>query len=209
MERSATAWTAVASTPPDGCYVLLRYDDDRLELVSDALASRTVWYAQTPRLFLASTSQRALISLLGDFQPDAAAVTWMATSGTLGPSASWDRRLKRLPGASSLTLDRRAWRVEVIREPVVFQASGRSDDELVGHLGDAILASCASLDLDLSRWILPLSGGMNSRGLLIAFLEAGLRPRCVTWGLTASLDDPKNDAFIARALAEKTGVEHR
>jgi hypothetical protein len=209
MAQPAAAWHRPGATPPDGCYALLRHDEGSVEVVSDALASRTVWYAQTPQLFLASTSQRALVSLLGRFDPDPAAVTWMATSGTLGPSASWDRRLRRLPGASRLTLERRTWRLSVSTDPVVFEPSARGDDALVRDLGEAIVASCAGLRLDLSRWVLPLSGGLNSRGLLVAFLQAGQRPRCVTWGLSSSLDDPKNDAYIARLLAQRVGLEHR
>ena len=85
VQDHPATWSRVASPVPDGSYVLLRHSDDALELISDALASRTVWYVHTAELFLASTSQRALVSLLGDFQPDRAAVLWMATSGTLGP----------------------------------------------------------------------------------------------------------------------------
>jgi hypothetical protein len=208
MERSAAAWASVSSPSPDGCYVLLRHDNDRLEVISDALASRTVWYAQTPDVFLVSTSQRAIVSLLGGFEPERSAVTWMATSGTLGPSAAWDRRLSRLPGDSRLTLDRRSWRLAVSTNPIEFKAADRDDEALVGELGEAILTSCADLRLDLSRWVLPLSGGMNSRGVLIAFLATGLKPRCVTWGLSTSQVDPLNDAYIAKAVAHRLGVEH-
>jgi hypothetical protein len=208
MEGPAATWASVSAPAPDGSYVLLRHDDERLELISDALASRTVWYAQTPDLFVASTSQRALVSLLGGFEPEGAAVTWMATSGTLGPSVSWDRRLSRLPGDSRLTLDRSSWRLTVSTTPIEFEAADQDDEALIAELDDAILTSCADLRLDLSRWVLPLSGGMNSRGVLLAFLAAGLKPRCVTWGLSTSQVDPLNDAYIARAVAQRLGVEH-
>ena len=209
LERPAPEWQTVGAPPPDGTYALVRADGERLELISDALASRTLWYVHTPRLFLASTSQRALVSLLGDLVPDCAAVTWMATSGTLGPSASWDARLSRLPGDSVLVLDRHSWSLRLDTRPVVFAPAQGTDDSLVAKLGDAIDASCASADLDLTRWVLPLSGGMNSRALLIALLRAGRPPRCVTWGLSSSPDDPRNDAAVAKALAERMGVEHR
>ena len=50
---------------------------------------------------------------------------------------------------------------------------------------------------------------MDSRALLLAFLETGQRPRCVTWGLSEALADPKNDAAVAKVLADAAGVEHR
>jgi asparagine synthetase B (glutamine-hydrolysing) len=173
------------------------------------LASRTIWYVKTEDRFLASTSQRALVSLLGDLQLDRGAVTWMATSGTLGPTASWDRRLQRLPGASVLRLDRRSWRLDLTTAPVSVDLTERSDEDHIAELGAAILDACADLSVDLSDWVLPLSGGLDSRGLLLAFLETGRRPRCVTWGLSSALNDPKNDAVVASLLAETLGVEHR
>jgi hypothetical protein len=209
VQGSTAGWSRVSAPAPDGSYVLLRHGSDALELISDTLASRTVWYAKTPDLFLASTSQRALVSLLGDFDLDPEAVLWMATSGTLGPTASWDRRLSRLPGASTLRLDRRSWRLRVTTEPVTFEPASRSDDDHIAGLGAAILDACADLGVDLAEWVLPLSGGMDSRALLLALLATGRRPRCVTWGLSGAAADPANDAAIARTLAEATGVEHR
>ena len=116
--------------------------------------------------------------------------------------------MSRLPGASTLRLDRRSWRLDVTSEPVTFEPARRSDDEHVAELGAAILDSCADLHVDLADWVLPLSGGMDSRALLLALLETGRRPRCVTWGLRSAVTDPANDAAVARVLADTTGVEH-
>ena len=209
VQGRSTSWSRVASPPPDGSYVLFRHDEGELELVSDVLASRTVWYVKTPDLFLASTSQRALVSLLGDLQLDREALLWMATSGTLGPAASWDRRLMRLPGASTLSLDRRTWSLHLTTDPIRFDPADRADDEHKAELGAAILDACADLRVDFSDWVLPLSGGMDSRALLLAFLAAGRRPDCVTWGLQSSVMDPANDAAVAKVLAATVGVEHR
>ena len=209
VQGRSTSWWRVSSAPPDGSYVIFRHDEGELELVSDVLASRTVWYVKTPGLFLASTSQRALVSLLGDLQLDHEALRWMATSGTLGPTASWDRRLMRLPGASTLRLDRRTWTLHLTTDPIRFAPVDRADDEHKAELGAALLDACADLHVDFSDWVLPLSGGMDSRALLLAFLAAGRRPDCVTWGLRSSVKDPANDAAVAKVLAETVGVAHR
>lgn len=202
-------WGAAGSPPPDGAYALVRHDEERVELVSDALASRTMWYVLTPDRFLASTSQRALVALLGGYEPDDEAFTWFMASGTLGPDAGWDRRLRRVDGWTTVTLDRTTWRIRHETRPVEFVAAARSDTSLVADLRDAVLASCAGMDIDMERWLLPLSGGMDSRALLLGFLAAGRRPACVTWGLRASLGEPGNDAFVADQLARTLQVRHR
>ena len=58
---SPNEWWRPGSTVPDGSFALFRSDERWVELVSDACASRTIWYASTERLFVASTSQRAII----------------------------------------------------------------------------------------------------------------------------------------------------
>ena len=90
-----------------------------------------------------------------------------------------------------------------------FEPADRTDDEHKAELGAAILDACADLRVDFSDWVLPLSGGMDSRALLLAFLATGRRPDCVTWGLGSAVMDPANDAAVAKVLAEALGVEHR
>ena len=61
-------WEIPGTGRPDGAYALFRSDDAVVEIVSDALASRTVWYAKTDDMFVASTSQRAIVSLAGNLR---------------------------------------------------------------------------------------------------------------------------------------------
>ncbi|HJW75750.1 MAG TPA: hypothetical protein VJ787_08805, partial [Thermoleophilia bacterium] len=72
------------SGAPDGSFVIVRDGRRFLELVSDIVGSRTLWYVLTDQAFLASTSQRALVALLGDFALSRVAVAWMLSSGSLG-----------------------------------------------------------------------------------------------------------------------------
>ena len=64
---------APGSAPPDGSYALIRCSADEIELVADIAASRAVWYYHDDDVFLASSSQRALVALLGDFELEPAA----------------------------------------------------------------------------------------------------------------------------------------
>ena len=202
-------WWRVGAAPPDGAYALVRSDDDGVELVTDGAASRTLWYAHDEQRFLASTSQRALVMLLGSFDLDAQTVAWLHSSGTLGPEGSWDARVRRLAPDSSLRLQRRTWRVTTDERPVVFEPVARSRREHLGLLREALIESCGSMDIDLGHWVLALSGGVDSRTILASMAAAGTRPRCLTWTTRASLRDPLSDAAIARLAARHFRAPHR
>ena len=201
-------WWRVGSEPPDGTYVLLRHSDLCVELLTDITASRTIWYAFDKDAFLASTSQRALVALMGDLQVDERATAWLVSSGTLGPEASWDTRIHKLPGDSRLSLDRERWHVAVETQPAVYVPVARPRDAHVALLKEAILWSCSNVNLDVSQWLLPLSGGRDSRALLAFMVKSGLRPTCVTWTTRASRHRPFSDAAIAPLVARHFGVEH-
>ena len=201
-------WGAAGSQRPDGSYAVCRWDPGRLELVTDNLASRAIWYVLDGDLFLASTSQRALVSLLGDFRLSAGAVAWLASSGGLGPDGGWDTRLQMMPPAAVLALDRRTWTTRCAAESLDAHPEALPDNVHLQRWRDAILETCEELKVSFDTWLLPLSGGLDSRTLLAALIAAGRRPRCVTWGLRRSLDDPENDAVVARRLAEHYRLDH-
>src|SRR6185436_5492136 len=104
-------WHVPGAALPDGGFALLRADDARVELVADSVGSRTLWYTFTEHELLVSTSQRALVTLLGSFEPNREALPWMLSSGTLGPTASWDSRVHRVQPGERVLLDRASWRM--------------------------------------------------------------------------------------------------
>ncbi|MBK8161640.1 MAG: hypothetical protein IPK65_00360 [Gammaproteobacteria bacterium] len=206
LDRRADWWRPGAEVP-DGSYALFRGEGDTLELVSDIVGSRTIWYVQTDEVFIASTSQRAIVCLLGSYEPNEAVYPWMLSSGTLGPGLSWDRRIRCLGPDTRLRLDRRAWKVAVEQRPVVFAPEDLPQAEHERRLGEALKATFAGLDLDLKRWVLPLSGGYDSRAILLMLKErTGLK--AVTWGLKSALKDRQSDAWVARELARHFGLAH-
>ena len=201
-------WSTPLAPAPDGSFAVVRHDSRSVELVADILASRTIWYAFDEDCFLASTSQRALAFLLGDFQPDAETVAWMISSGYLGPEKGWDARVRRVPVGTSLRLDRDAWELSSTTRRIDYRPVSVSTDEHIARLREAVFTACRDLDLSGTSWMLPLSGGHDSRGLLVGFMQAGARPACVTWGLSSSLTQPGNDAYVARQLTTHFGLEH-
>ena len=200
-----TDWSVPLSGAPNGSFALLRHDDGHVEVVTDLFASRTVWYVHTDELFLASTSQRALVALLGSFEPEPETVAWMIAAGGLGPGGGWDRRLSRVPTGTRLSLDRHTWELTSTSERIRYKPVDLPEAQHLTRLREGILAVCRDLDLSSTPSVLALSGGYDSRSLLFGLAQAGKPPACVTWGLAASLGDPRNDAAVARTLAQRYG----
>ena len=192
---------------PDGSYALFRSDENKVELITDVVGSRTIWYVRMEDAFIASTSQRAIIFFLQDFQPNEEAFSWMLSSGTLGPGLSWDKRIHSLEGNARLILDRSSWEIEIKKEKVIYEPVDLPDEEHEVRLKKAMEETFDNLSLDFSKWILPLSGGFDSRAILL-MLKNRQGLKAVTWGLESSLRDKRNDAYVARALAKHYNIDH-
>lgn len=201
-------WHEPGAPVRDGTYGIVRVDSDAIELVADATASRTVYYRRFDDLFVASTSQRAIAHFADEFVLDEAAVAWMISSGTLGPSQAWDPRTEHVPPEGVVRLDRSTWEVTETTRDVTFDPTDEPDsvhrDRLVESLDDTFDA----LEVNTATWQLPLSGGLDSRELLLRLKDHD-DLRAFTWGTEAALDDPESDAVLARELADACDVPHR
>ncbi len=201
-------WWKVGAAAPDGSYALFRSDRDRIELLTDIVGSRTIWYVLTDTSFIASTSQRAIIFFLGRFQANEKVYPWMLSSGSLGPGLSWDRCIQHIPCDARLILNRNTWQVQINTSPVLFENNRRSYRECEQRLKYALESSLQHIELDQNRWILPLSGGYDSRAILL-MLQRTPALKTVTWGLKNSLDNRHSDAYIAKKLAQYLHVKHQ
>ena len=199
------SWQACRSGRPEGSYALVRADDGCVEAVTDALASRSLWYALTDDAFIVSTSQRAITCLLGDFRANPDVIPWVLASGNLGPGLAWDRRVGNVPASSILSLDRRSWRLTLAHHPYRPKAPSAADP--AERLRNEMARTFGALDVSDPRWAITLSGGVDCRAILCSLPRPqGLRS--VTWGLPAALADPTNDAYLARELAAHFGLRH-
>ncbi len=204
-------WDEPLQEFPDGSYALFRCGEEYCEIVSDSVASRTIWYYMDENIFVSSTSQRMIIMFLGSFDFDERIIPWVLSTGTLGPGFSWDKRIKRIPVDSSIIIDKNNWSLTTKSNPIEFKSIKRSDNLHEKLLRESLRTTFETLDIDYSRWILPLSGGYDSRGILCLILEANSaipNLRTITWGLKSSLAIKGNDAYVAKELAEKCKVSN-
>jgi asparagine synthetase B (glutamine-hydrolysing) len=207
LAESKHGWSQPGTDAPEGTYALLRTDARRVELLTDYCGSRTLWYAQTPDIFVASTSQRAIPWFTGAFDPNPQAILWMLSSGSIGPGHSWDKRVCPIPPGGRVRLDRDTWRLDVHEPTVELHTSLVGDPIHHERLREALRESLGSLEFDWSRWILPLSGGFDSR-LVLLWLNNRKGLRTITWGTPQAPQIRGSDAWVAPQVAKALGVSH-
>jgi hypothetical protein len=156
-------WQEPGGPVPAGSYALFRTDPDRVELVADATASRTIWYTLTSDRFIASTSQRAIVMLLGNYDANPETVPWLLSSGTLGPEGGWDRRLTQVEPGERVVLDRTRWSLTRTSQAVTFLPDIKTPAaQQMQRLQELVFDSCCQMRFDRDRWIVPLSGGVET-----------------------------------------------
>ena len=87
-----------------------------------------------------------------------------------------------------------------------FRASQETPAELERQLRLAITEAVGPL-ADAEGWMSPLSGGVDSRALLLFW--RGALPPTVTWGTESALRDDTSDAVVAARVAERLGTSNR
>lgn len=207
MMNPSSNWWKPLSQIPDGSYALYRVSESIVEIATDIVASKTVWYYFDENIFLTSSSQRAIVFFLKSFEFNDSLIPWMLSTGGLGPEKSWDKRIKMLQSNSVLTLERKKWELNTSTEACNFPINDESDESYLKILHKTLDNTVGTLDLDYSKWVLPLSGGYDSRGILLLLKDTtGLKS--ITWGERSSLKNKKNDAYIAKKLAADLKIEH-
>jgi ASC-1-like (ASCH) protein len=207
MINPGVTWWKIGTDIPDGSFALIRCDDNEIELITDSVGSRTIWYIKTNDLFIASTSQRAIIIWLQEFVPTENVYAWVLSSGILGPGLSWDKRIRCLPSKSRLRFNKKKWDQNITKDKISFRKSELSMKAHHIELLDSLNNVFEHLNIDISKWILTLSGGRDSRTVLVLLLNHLSKPKCITWGTKSSLKKRQSDAYIANKLAEQFNLE--
>lgn len=208
----STNWWIPGTIVPEGSFALFRSDIDKIELVTDAVASRTIWFFNDDETFLASTSQRALVMLMKNFSPNANVLPWMLSTGTLGPSNSWDSRIQQVPADSVVSFDRKNWSLKVDTKQIEFASQEMPVEVFEDEVKETLFETFKKLNLNFNSWVLPLSGGFDSRAILCLFKKTNIdltKLKAITWGTENALLEKGNDAFVAKKLAEHLQIPHQ
>lgn len=201
-------WHQVKTKIPDGTFVIIRADDDYVELLTDITGSRSVWYYSDHEIFIASTSQIAITRYLRNFTLNRKILPWILSTGTLGPGNSWDTRVKKVKPNTSVLLDRKNCTLTESTESVKFSKKITDYDEGKRLLKNCIKKLIEEADYHPAKWFIPLSGGYDSRALLLFLrdLFPQNRYRTVTWGTKEARNRVGSDAFIAGELSNEMDI---
>jgi hypothetical protein len=108
-------------------------------------------------------------------------------------------------------LSRSNWTLTTSSNPIIFSCTNLSDTDYEQLLENALEETFRALNVDYAAWVLPLSGGYDSRAILCYLLknkDSEKKLRCVTWGLGSSLAEKGTDASVAKALTSRLNVSH-
>ncbi|MDX2245503.1 MAG: hypothetical protein SF052_01905 [Bacteroidia bacterium] len=201
-------WHPPLAPKPLGTFALFRFNASQVELVSDMVASQTIWYYHDDKVFLASTCQRAILFFLEGFEFNPAVLPWMLSTGTLGPGFSWDKRLKSVSADGTVLLDRKTWKISRTEVNVALHIKKETEAYHRTETEKVLEETLENMDFPEDKWVLSLSGGYDSRGLLL-YLKNRRKIRCVTWGLETLLDHKLSDAYVAKSLTEHFSLPFR
>lgn len=200
-------WWRPGAAVPEGGFGLFRSDPDAVELVADALGTRTLWYALTDELFVAATCQRSVVAGLRSFEPDPTVCPWVLSTGRLPVGRSWDRRIRPVPSGGRVYLDRHTWRLSHRREPAPCDPIRPSYAEAERHYCEVVDSLFADLGLRPEEWAVSLSGGVDSRAVVAHLPEAG-DCHAFTYAAADRPAPPDSDVVIAAQVAARFGMDH-
>ncbi|MEP7106784.1 MAG: hypothetical protein ABI760_02355 [Ferruginibacter sp.] len=209
---STGKWWKPNSEHPEGSYAIFRADEEYVEAFTDMGCSRAIWYYYDDAVFIAGTSQRAVINVAGKFELERRNIPWMLSSGTLAPSLSWCKNLHFVNPDCAVSLNRKTWQLTIKSGSPEYHVTKTPDKEFQQEFKKLLLDSFSNLEVDLSKWILPLSGGYDSRGIACLLKETGKdisRLNTITWGIGASEKNRISDGYLGGAAAKSLGMKHK
>jgi hypothetical protein len=207
--NNSDGWWNPKGSIPEGNYALFRSDEKYIELISDAVSSRTIWYYKDKESFIASTSQRAIVLAASSFVFNKGTIPWMISSGILGINHSWDKRIRQIPPNSKLLLNLSTWRSDLITKEIDFQPLDLKRSVFQLRLANLLDSTFENRNLAPDKWVIPLSGGVDSRGILLFLLRHKVRLNTITWGASSSVNNVNNDVLVAKKLAKRLNVKNK
>jgi asparagine synthase (glutamine-hydrolysing) len=188
----------------DGIFASWDWQDGRLSLANDRYGMYPLFYAHTDDGLLVASHLQALLEhdVPAELDFDALAV-FLRVGFFVGDDTPF-RTIRAVPPGAVLHVSGKQLRLEGRRPQVTAQALSRAAaiDAFIALFRQAIRRRLPSGTFEL-----PLSGGRDSRHILLALIEAGAAPAaCVT---TSHFPPRGNaDLAVAAALCRRLGVPH-
>ncbi|MEU5085248.1 asparagine synthase-related protein [Streptomyces sp. NPDC021356] len=192
--------------PPEGVFAAWSWDGERLRARNDRYGMHPLYYrADGARLALSPDP----LALLGPGESAALDHDALAVFVRLGFFLGEDTpfaAVRALPPAATLTWSRAGLRLRSAA-PAPAGPAAMSRAEAVDGFVDLFRAAVARR-LPHRPYALPLSGGRDSRHILLELCRQGAAPRLCVSGAKFP-PDPGADAEVAAALAARLGLAHR
>lgn len=192
--------------PPGGNWVHWRVDGDELTVRNDRYGAFPVYYAATDDGIVVSPSVEAILATGVDRTLDLDALAAFLTIGYYLADDTAFRVIRAVPPAAVLTW--RAGHLEVQSTPPRHGQVDIPRPEAMARAAELMRAAVRRMIPDDSDYLFPLSGGRDSRLILLELVAAGHPPSaCVTahhhanvWG---------GDPPVAAEVAASLGLAHR
>ena len=120
----------------------------------------------------------------------------MLATGTLGPLQSCDKRSNMVSANSIATLNQQSWDISVATEPLPYAIGEETDEQLSQRYKTILADNFKRLDLDFDTAAITLSGGYDSRAILMTLRNRkGLR--------SISVAPDSNSPLSTRSIVSK------
>lgn len=197
---------AESTARPDGSWVRWHWDGKTLTVENDALGYRTLYVAADHDSICIAPDLAEVVARTGRRSWNPTAIAVFCRAGLWPGNETAFEGVQTLPPNSTLTWSngRKTLVTSVLEVERLRLTRDQAMDEFVrrfrGAIARRIAASSAS-----PVWV-PLSGGKDSRYLLLELRRVGVTPRCIT----ARYRPPgtTEDADIAGRLCAALGLEH-
>jgi len=198
-------WGPDGERLPQGTFAEWQWDGARLAARTDRFGFQPLYYATRGGTFWLSPSIPALLAAGVPAELDDAALAVFLRLGYFLDADTAFRHVRQVPPAARIAWAEGQLTVEGGRSVAPCRhAVGR--DDAVDQYVAIFRAAMARRPVDPARTVVPLTGGRDSRHILLELHAAGVAP---ARSVTVQVAPPKSveDVRVARALAAAAGVE--
>lgn len=196
--------------PDDGAYAGWRWDGRTLEAWTDRFGLMPLFYCEEEGGARVRISSSLLMLLADGADPTPNHVArgiFLRLGFYLGQETPF-ASIRELPEGGRLRWSADGGGIEVCGSWTKVPARAMSDDEIIDGYIEHFRRAIERREVDPEATVLPLTGGRDSRHILLELQRLGRLPR-LTMTCRPYPGRDEEETTIAEAIAERCGVEHR